>query len=129
MLIVDMPMPKNCGECPISNGFKIPCPYGVDDGAGHDMFQAYKVGKRPSWCPIKGELVRCGECRYPLKKETPVGTVKYDCVLHKGWYDADHYCGHGERHGERKDLHELTRTYTRANERNDNEKELKGETK
>ena len=109
MLIVDMPMPMNCGECRFrADGW---C-YGIAEFEIQPT--ALNFDARPSWCPIKGELVTCGECRYPLKKETPVGTVKYDCVLHKGWYDADHYCGHGERHGERKDLHELARTYTRA---------------
>ena len=102
MLIVDMPMPISCTKCPMVG----------KDHFGQWRCNAYggriirKVNfetERPSWCPIKGELVTCGECRYPLKKGTPVGTVKYDCVLHKGWYDADHYCGHGERHGERKD--------------------------
>ena len=105
MLIVDIPMPMNCGECPFVT------PYSRCVFLGN---YAIDENRRAENCPIKGELVTCGECRYPLKKETPVGTVKYDCVLHNGWYDADHYCGHGERHGERNDLHELARTYTRA---------------
>ena len=106
MLIVDMPMPKNCGECPLLYMEIVRCTVNGNDCTEYGA-------ERPDWCPIKGDLVTCGECRYTLKKETPVGTVKYDCVLHKGWYDADHYCGHGERHGERN-LHELARTYTRA---------------
>ena len=98
MLIVDMKMPKSCDECPISNGFKIPCPYGIDDGAGYDMFQAYKVGKRPSWCPIKGELVRCGECKHRDPEDK-----RCDCGGHE-WVkgkilpvEDDWFCADGER--------------------------------
>ena len=98
MLIIDMKMPKNCCECDLRQD-------DFDRGEQYCPFtgiECLSIGRQAK-CPIKVELVTCGECRYPLKKETPVGTVKYDCVLHKGWYDADHYCGHGERHGERKD--------------------------
>ena len=106
MLIVDMKMPKSCDECPISNGFKIPCPYGIDDGAGYDMFQAYKVGKRPSWCPIKGELVRCGECKHGITGHgitdgwvlcsKPYATDTVGGAMHR----CDWFCADGERtHG------------------------------
>lgn len=101
MLIVDMKMPKSCDECPISNGFKIPCPYGIDDGAGYDMFQAYKVGKRPSWCPIKGELVRCRECKHFVENTWECsrlcdrfGDEYSDARVYPDWFCAD---------GERKD--------------------------
>lgn len=90
-LIVDMKMPKSCDECPISNGFKIPCPYGI-----YDMFQAYKVGKRPSWCPIKGELVRCGECKH-WDKWVCDKDGGHECLYNGGVWMEYEFCSDGER--------------------------------
>ena len=83
MIKVNMPMPRTCEECPISYFFKYECPYGSDDGAGHDMFYSYVIGKRPIWCPIQGEAAHsrwvynegdyvpyCENCLMPSDTET-----------------------------------------------------------
>ena len=60
MLIVDMPMPKY-GGCHIAvdwDGHSFVCP--IKRKTCNYFFSK----KRPDWCPIKGELVRCGECKY-----------------------------------------------------------------
>lgn len=46
MLIVDMPMPKNCKECPAKEW----------GGACAITKQFEMCEGRPSWCPIKGVL-------------------------------------------------------------------------
>lgn len=69
MLIVDMPMPVNCRSCPFSSGcsfcegYDDYCVLAPKDAKYEWNFSDGKEPKeRPSWCPIKGELVRCGEC-------------------------------------------------------------------
>ena len=44
---------------------------------------------------VVSKIVICDECRYKFEKETFDGLVK--CVLHNAFYDADYYCGYGER--------------------------------
>ena len=102
MLIVDMPMPIVCADCPICiciNGRKPAYCKAVlvddDNIVDGTMWKETDPNSIPDWCPIKGELVRCGECRYKFEKETFDGLVK--CVLHNAFYDADYYCGYGER--------------------------------
>lgn len=86
-LIVDKPMPTNCCDCALD------CCW-VE---GTMPFE-YAEKRKPD-CPIKGELVRCGDCRWWSKDEPDdeygycydgkmIGTTK------ENWYCAD---------GERKD--------------------------
>lgn len=49
MLIVDMPMPKNCGECPLLYMEIVKCTVNGNDCTEYGS-------ERPSWCPIKGVL-------------------------------------------------------------------------
>lgn len=88
MLIVDMPMPKFCiwrddknepHRCPLLN---------EDDNC---VLQDSNIwmgwNEQYAHCPIKCELVRCGECKYHWKNGG-------DCVAEREWFCAD---------GERKD--------------------------
>ena len=104
MLKIDMPMPKNCLDC---NYHKVLYENNAEMCVVVCKMESKVVGKRfgklkdlcrPSWCPIKGELVRCKDCRWAclapqrqtatcMKKRLPF-THEYD------WFCAD---------GERKD--------------------------
>lgn len=71
MLIIDMPMPKNCEQCPLAErvysdceNFKLYCL------AGEERKEIITLGI-PVWCPIKGELVRCGECKHYHDEDDP----------------------------------------------------------
>ena len=94
MLIVDMEMPKGCYFCPFSETY--PTHWfcrAFDDTTPIDGCAPFD--NRRSWCPIKGELVRCGECKHWDKK----GMTRFGvCRLwHDGYLKADFYCGDGER--------------------------------
>ena len=82
MLIIDMPMPKNCGECPLLYMKIVKCTV-----TGMDCTEY--GAERPSWCPIKGVLVRCGECKWWDEEDG-------DCSRPN--YLSEHlYCADGER--------------------------------
>lgn len=49
MLIVDMPMPSRCGECPLLYMDIVTCTVTGKDCTEYGA-------ERPSWCPIVGEL-------------------------------------------------------------------------
>lgn len=85
MLIVDMPMPKNCCECDLRQDdfdrVEQYCPFtGV---------KCLSIGRQAK-CPIKGELVRCGECKH-YRGEYAVCAFRGTCA------SADWYCSNGER--------------------------------
>ena len=84
MLIVDMPMPKNCKECPAKEW----------GGACAITKQFEMCEGIPSWCPIKGEIARCGECRY--YKAFDDGTYGH-CIISNASMMKDWYCRHGKR--------------------------------
>ena len=91
MLIVDMPMPKNCGECPLLYMEIVKCTV-----TGRDCTEY--GAERPSWCPIKGKLVRCGECKHRDPEDK-----RCDCGGHE-WVkgkilpvEDDWFCADGER--------------------------------
>jgi hypothetical protein len=63
MLIIDMPMPKNCPECHFSTtcsfceGYDDVCVLAPKDAVYKWNFSdGIKPSARPSWCPIKGVL-------------------------------------------------------------------------
>ena len=74
MLIVDMEMPKKrCFECAC-----------IDSENGRcqaDKEQRYVDFNIPNWCPIKGELVRCGECRHYHSEDDPAYCDEL-CTIH-----------------------------------------------
>ena len=92
MLIIDMPMPVkewNCLDC------KAIC---ADIMRGHYCGITKKtidtlnnMRARPSWCPIKGKLVRCGECEH---RKPPTDYCEKLC---KAYVPDDFYCKYGER--------------------------------
>ena len=102
MLIVDMPMPRDCYSCDLGHVFDEK-PY-----CRRLMKRVPRKGRHEN-CPIKGELVRCGECYYKEEKRI-MDEDKLWCRKHHMYVTADWFCADGER----KDLHELARTYTRA---------------
>ena len=72
MIQIDIPMPKNCGECPICNEYLmcgVPC-----NGRGwgeNDVSDFYSNG-RPEWCPLKepqAETIECKMCGHRLQKD------------------------------------------------------------
>lgn len=96
MLIVDMPMPRE-GGCHIAvdwDGHSFVCPI------KRKTCDYFFSKKRPDWCPIKGELVRCGECKY-WDRSDPFffnGVVRCECKRHENEYwTADGFCSDAER--------------------------------
>ena len=91
MLIVDMPMPECCEKCNL-------CDYEEADCLVNNRNTLPHNGKRRDWCPIKGELVRCGECKY-----FDGGDCKNFDKRELGWDDFDRsvshdwFCADGER--------------------------------
>ena len=96
MLIVDMPMPKGCYFCPMSATYPTDW-YCIAHDDSKSIDGCAPMKERPSWCPIKGELVRCGECG---QKKTQGNGVKF-CGLHGLHYGMiitdDWFCADGER--------------------------------
>lgn len=49
MIIIDIPMPENCSDCPCNNDY-------VDCGINHKSFYNDEIDdpftKRPEWCPL-----------------------------------------------------------------------------
>lgn len=86
MLIVDMPMPRFCGECELLD----------EDYEVCRATKQYAVAgdNRPSWCPIKGELVRCKDCKWFDGENCceKIGIIVIDAELF--------YCANGERRTE-----------------------------
>ena len=64
MIQIDMPMPKNCIDCPACNEYlmcAIPCNgRGWGENDVKDFCQS-----RPEWCPMKEQpqIVRCKDCK------------------------------------------------------------------
>jgi hypothetical protein len=87
MLIVDKPMPKNCFDCALDCCWV----------AGTMPFE-YAEKRKPN-CPIKGELVRCGECQnatYENEHER-IGIVW--CTIYREWKSKDGFCDEGRTKG------------------------------
>lgn len=104
MLIIDMPMPVkewNCLDC------KALCV---------DMLRHYcgitkktidtlkNMRARPDWCPIKGELVQCGECerREPDEEPQNDGKKYVWCKYWRVWKPEDGFCDVGRTKGENR---------------------------
>lgn len=86
MIQIDIPMPKNCGECPVCNELLmcgVPC---NGRGWGENDVRDYFSQGRPEWCPLKEQeaqkffvdesgkitplpvVVRCKDCKHRPKK-------------------------------------------------------------
>ena len=91
MLIVDMEMPKD-GGCHIAvdwDGHSFVCPI------KRKTCDYFYSKKRPDWCPIKGELVRCGECKW-FDNES-IGRCTRHEIRPTPFFMDDFYCADGER--------------------------------
>lgn len=75
MIQIDIPMPKNCGVCPICNEYLmcgVPC---NGRGWGENDVSDYFTNGRPEWCPLKEQEAetelcdRCGRRRLKSKWE------------------------------------------------------------
>ena len=93
MLIVDMPMPQSCPCDLIGVGYDLYC-FGVDGVPARvkEYYECAENGTRPDWCPIKGELVRCGECIMGFEENGE----KY---CGGEWHKLDWFCADSERKG------------------------------
>ena len=105
MLIIDMPMPIVCADCPICiclNGMKPAYCKAVlvddDNIVDGTMWKETDPNAIPNWCPIKGGLVRCDECKHRDPEDK-----RCDCGGHE-WMkgkilpvEDDWFCADGER--------------------------------
>ena len=94
MIQIDMPMPKNCLDCPACNEYlmcAIPC---NGRGWGENDVKDFSQS-RPEWCPMK-EIVRCKDCKHFTYAEywadmghgvKILGTDH--CPICKKWGDGD----------------------------------------
>ena len=109
MLILDMPMPRACDDCPM-----------LDDSGDYPLCRITQEtrgynfntrGKRMDRCPIKGELTRCGECKHRPKYNGPNRVVFPDEVCpcqcddcYYNWMPSDDwFCADGERKEDEND--------------------------
>ena len=98
MLIVDMEMPRGCYFCPMSATYPTDW-YCMAHDDSKSIDGCAPMNERPSWCPIKGELVTCGECKHHGIGARKIGQGFADdyCGIHGKWFDDEYYCADGER--------------------------------
>lgn len=101
MLIVDMPIPKNCSECEAKC---VSALYGRICGMTRKNIMPFlDKTNRPDWCPIKGELVRCKDCNWFKSGIDINGKPFTKCigangsVRTYGHTEPDWFCADGER--------------------------------
>ena len=91
MLILDMPMPRACDDCPM-----------LDESGDYPMCRitqetrGYTFNtreKRMDRCPIKGEVVRCKDCRF-YDKEDWCNKLRISGVKA---FEETWFCAEGER--------------------------------
>ena len=92
MIQIDMPMPKNCIDCPACNEYlmcAVPC---NGRGWGENDVKDFSQN-RPEWCPMKEQpqIVLCKDCKYGEAYDD--GGVICEAI----WHDDDWFCADGER--------------------------------
>ena len=94
MILIDIPIPKNCLVCPMCNEYlmcAIPC-----NGKGWGETDVHEYDhNRPEWCPIK-DVVMCKDCIKRCLSDCPVhlgGSSEYET-------DDDWFCADGRRRDE-----------------------------
>lgn len=96
MLIVDMPMQSRCVACPVRHV----CDTYLKVIESSDDWEELKTCTPDEKCLIKGELVRCGECKY-WDRSDPFffnGVVRCECKRHENEYwTSDGFCSDAER--------------------------------
>lgn len=88
MIQIDIPMPKNCGACPICNEYLmcgVPC---NGRGWGENDVSDYFANGRPEWCPLKEH--EHGETFTVIDTKTGEEADEYEIALHEDW--AKHLC-------------------------------------
>ena len=91
MIEIDMPMPKNCLDCPACNEYIMCAIPRAGAGWGANDVREFSQS-RPEWCPMKEQdvIVRCKDCKHWW-----FGNY---CDKHgKGQENADWFCADGER--------------------------------
>lgn len=91
-LIVEMEMPTRCYDCPFADGL-----YCIASNQ-RAIPKMVWIKRKPNWCPIKGELVTCGDCRRAI----PFSVAgNRDALCHCDLFDATmmrkDFCSYGER--------------------------------
>ena len=103
MIQVDMPMPKNCLDCPACNEYLM-CAIPVNGrGWGENDVKDFSQS-RPEWCPLKEQpqIVRCKDCESFWQEEVVdhfTGEKKIAICCGKGnrLKSRDWFCADGER--------------------------------
>ena len=92
MLIVDLPKADNCAECELVRTCA------KRNGVGVTEFIRAKEDGYFTWfCIIKGELVRCGECKHSKIKHQWNAEMYNECELTRRRVEDDWFCADGER--------------------------------
>lgn len=86
MIQIDMPMPKNCIDCPACNEYlmcAIPC---NGRGWGENDVKDFSQS-RPEWCPLKDQpqIVRCKDCKHYMT----IHCTCDGCCISPDWFCAD----------------------------------------
>ena len=97
MIQIDIPMPKNCGVCPICNEYlmcAVPC---NGRGWGENDVSDYFANGRPEWCPMteQPQIVRCKDCKEcyfasnRIQSEQTFACGKHGIDVTQDWFCAD----------------------------------------
>lgn len=94
MLIIDIPKPSRCIECPV----RFICETYAKVLESSDGWEELKTCTPDEKCLIKGKLVRCGECKYHTKYRCRNDMMlwQHRCELGNGTYGDDYYCADGD---------------------------------
>ena len=95
MILIDMPMPKNCIDCPACNEYlmcAIPC---NGRGWGENDVKDFSQS-RPEWCPMQ-ELVRCKDCKHFEKADNDAFVYCHCNHIHNEVPGDNWFCADGER--------------------------------
>ena len=99
MIQIDMPMPKNCLDCPACNEYLM-CAIPVNGrGWGENDVREFGQG-RPEWCPMeeKEAVVRCKDCKECYFASNRIQSEQtFACGKHGIDVTRDWFCADGER--------------------------------
>lgn len=90
MILIDMPMPTNCLECPACNEY-LSCAIPVNGRKwGENDVREYGQS-RPEWCPMKEQeaVVRCKDCAKHNKAKCPLSDEYWETTKDDDWFCAD----------------------------------------
>ena len=93
MIVIDMPMPTNCLDCPACNEYLMCAIPANGKGLGENDVREYGQS-RPEWCPLK-EITLCKDCKQSGIDST--GHPRYWCSAHSEYHDGDWFCAGGKQ--------------------------------